>query len=60
VVLMPNGQMAAFGAVKVVVSIVNVRFHVRASRGSVSVPPLPIWGQRVAREPLAEQPEQVP
>jgi len=40
VILMANGEMAACGAVKVVVAIVNVRFHGRtslsASRGHLS------------------------
>jgi hypothetical protein len=54
VIFMAHGEMAACGSVKVIVAIVNVRFHVRTSgdydAGPVSVP----------RPPFAEQPEQIP
>jgi hypothetical protein len=46
VVFMTNREMTAVGTVKVVVAIVNVRFHGR----TVSVP----------RPPSVEQPEQIP
>ena len=61
VIFMANGEMAACGTVKVVVAIVNVRFHGRTSAlGRTSVPPLGSRGQRAARPPFAEQPEQIP
>ncbi len=54
VIFMAYGEMAASGTVKVVVAIVNVRFHVRTSSdydaGPASVP----------RPPFAEQLEQTP
>jgi hypothetical protein len=37
VVLMANGEMAARGTVKVIVAIVNVRFHVRTSTRDIQV-----------------------
>ncbi len=37
VVLMENGEMAARGTVKVIVAIVNVRFHVRTSTRDIQV-----------------------